>query len=332
MTTNEKILKSYDEGKYHELLGNLDKSVDELGNTILHHMAQNLDKDAFESLKKMDRKCFTYAIINKANKHGDTPHHLALRASENGKDASELLDYLFDECGANPNATNKDGMAVTIVKDPVAAPNRPKDDTDFIAKLTHYYTNVLPHQNVKGGYSGTRIVHSKLSDVTDSDFSQEGGKRDPESTDMYNQILEKIMKVLKIDKQEAGLYRTALKKIVTDKDPELRKGVNDAKKMQAIDKLLGDDKNAKKVLNGIPKTTIDALRDWLSEQESKRPRQPKKEDTKEEKKTKKPKVTKPKVNTDSENKASFKRNGRRHHQSEHGYLHDDEIIFSHDGF
>uniref|UniRef100_A0A6C0CAA7 Ankyrin repeat protein n=1 Tax=viral metagenome TaxID=1070528 RepID=A0A6C0CAA7_9ZZZZ len=348
MSTNEKILQSYNESNYKEILDRLDTVIDDMGNTIIHHIASKLDKDSIESLKKLDKKCITYTLMNKANKNGDLPIHLALKTLiEKDADSHDFIDYLINECHANPNIPNNEDMVITQKKEPVHIPQSSAPQTDhfdFISKLIQYYINSFnqPTAQIKGGYSSKRIIRSKVSDFTDSDVlpdsgvndtfrltknkrihhkinnvdSQDGGKRDPKITDTYNQILKKIIKVLNVDEATAKLYRMALKKKVIDDDPDLRKGSNDAKKMEAIEKLLGDDKNAKKVLNKISPDTIDGLRTWLSEQDAKRSENSesikKKDDKPKEKKAKK--VTK------------------KAHESEKGYLHSDEILFSPDYF
>jgi hypothetical protein len=354
MSTNEKILRSYNESDYKELLNRLDTTIDDMGNTILHHIASKLDKNALESLKKLDKKCITYTLMNKANKNGDLPIHVALKTLiEKDADSHEFIEYLIEHCHANPNISNNEGMVITkkeemINKTHPATTTAPVDHFDFISKLTQYYINEFnqPTGQVKGGYSSKRIIRSKISDFTDSEIltdtgvndtfrlmaknrrhrtnsgeSQDGGKRDPKITDMYNQILQKIIKVLDTDEATAKLYRMALKKKVTDEDPELRKGSNDAKKMEAIDKLLGDDKNAKKILNKIPKDTIDGLRTWLSDQESKR------SENSEPTKKKNDNGNKP-----AKEKKTIKKTTKKVHDSENGYLHADEILFSADYF
>jgi len=350
MSTNEKILNSYNEGNFKELLDRLDADVDELGNTIIHHIASKLDQNALESLKKLDKRCITYTLMNKANKNGDLPIHLALKSLiEKDADSHEFISYLIDHCQANPNISNKEGMVITkkeeTTKEMIVKPSHPVDHTDFIAKLTQYYVNDVKHQNVpaKGGYSSKRVIRSKISDFTDSELlsdtgvndtfrltrvkhrnvhsnSQDGGKRDPKITETYNEILKKIMKIMNVDEADAKLYRMALKKMVVDKHPELREQKKDAEKMKKIEELIDDDKKAKKLLTTEEmKKTIAGLRDWLSEQEAKR--------------SENATSDKPKRKVEKkEHEPKTKRATKKTHESEKGYLHSDEILFSADYF
>lgn len=120
---NDIFLKAYRKGKYESMKFMLDNDMvtdfrhtDRYGNTILHYAVVNEDVEFINYLLdhvKNDKK-----LLNKGNKKGDTPLHVAVR-----KGMTEIADVLIER-GACPKKKNNDGYYV-----------QRKEMTDEYAKL-----------------------------------------------------------------------------------------------------------------------------------------------------------------------------------------------------
>ena len=339
MSSEMHILSLYNNRDFANLSKqDLSTPVDSEGNTIIHVIAQKLDKNAIESLLRENPNSLSYSIINKSNNNLDLPIHLAMKTIEQTKrDQDDFITFLIEKCGANPNVPNKDGLTIKKV-DEVKIVDIADDFAEVRAILDTVFKTTVP---AVGGYSGRRFIKNKLADFSDDILTESGSndyfskphqsklsfqddylfnsdrvKSDPKVTEAYNAILKRIMEVLNVDEETAKLYRIYLKRQVGNANPELRKRVNDALKIKEIEKILGDnEKTAKKELKKISKESIEELRKWMHEHQLTRTvttDTPEKKPKKTLKKAEKPKKKSKKI------------------VSENGYLHSSELLFSPD--
>ena len=108
---NDIFLKAYRKGKYESMKFMLDNNMvtdfahgDRYGNTILHYAVVNEDEEFI--LYLLDHIKNNKNIINKGNKKGDTPLHVATR-----KGLTEIADLLIEK-GACPKKKNNEGYYV----------------------------------------------------------------------------------------------------------------------------------------------------------------------------------------------------------------------------
>lgn len=93
---------------------NLNTTVDFNGNTIVHIMAENLDKTGFEALRNINSNLFGPDVINKRNKNNQTPIHLAMDRihDNNNKDGYDFISYMIDTLGANPDVPDNNNRVI----------------------------------------------------------------------------------------------------------------------------------------------------------------------------------------------------------------------------
>ncbi|XWV26502.1 hypothetical protein QJ857_gp0567 [Tupanvirus soda lake] len=105
-STNENdLLTAYLRKDYNTLASaNLNQPVNNDGDTIIHIMAKNLDKAAFELILLTNPKAITYSVINTPNKKSQLPIHLALeKIQENQQIGDDFINYMINVLGANPD-------------------------------------------------------------------------------------------------------------------------------------------------------------------------------------------------------------------------------------
>jgi ankyrin repeat protein len=113
---NDIFLKAYRKGEFESLKFMIENNMvsdfahgDRYGNTILHYTVVNQDNEFIKYLLQHidnDKK-----VINKQNKKGDTPLHVAVR-----KDLKCIADLLIEN-GACPTIKNNDGYFVKKVEE-----------------------------------------------------------------------------------------------------------------------------------------------------------------------------------------------------------------------
>jgi ankyrin repeat protein len=108
---NDMFLKAYRNGKYESLQFMIDNNMiddychqDRFGNTILHYAVVNNDIQFIIYLLKLINN--KNELLNKKNKNGDTPLHVAVR-----KNLTNVSDVLISN-GADKNIKNNDGFYV----------------------------------------------------------------------------------------------------------------------------------------------------------------------------------------------------------------------------
>lgn len=96
------ILKYYQMKDYEKLASSdLKQPVNANGDTIIHIIAKNLDKNAFESIRKYNPKALNYTVINTPNKLSEFPIHHALKTiKKNRLMEYDFIDYMINELGA----------------------------------------------------------------------------------------------------------------------------------------------------------------------------------------------------------------------------------------
>ncbi|XWV25242.1 hypothetical protein QJ856_gp0530 [Tupanvirus deep ocean] len=104
-SNNNDILSAYIKKDYSALASaNLNQPINNDGDTIIHVMAKNLDKAAFELILLTNPKAITYSIINTPNKKSQLPIHLALeKIQENQQMGDDFINYMINVLGANPD-------------------------------------------------------------------------------------------------------------------------------------------------------------------------------------------------------------------------------------
>ena len=160
-SVNPYLVDLYQRRKFDELVKNdLTKVIDSRGNTLIHHIADNLDKDAFEQLRNMDQGIFTYKLINTPNNNAELPVHRALKSLKKKKeDDHSFITYMIDVLGANQHVPDKWNRVIAI--DSESNKNR---KLDFITRLTDYYVNRSQHG---GKYKGNRVIKNYYSDTSE---------------------------------------------------------------------------------------------------------------------------------------------------------------------
>ena len=94
---------------------NLKKPIDNNGNTIVHLMAKNLDKEAFERIYDYNQYAFDSDVINCINNKSKTPLQLAYESNESNID--EMVNYLIDSLGADPDICASDNFVIISDKE-----------------------------------------------------------------------------------------------------------------------------------------------------------------------------------------------------------------------
>lgn len=78
--SNSSALDMYLTQNYSALANSdLRQVVDTDGNTVIHHMASNLDKNALQKISETNPNAITYDVINKSNNNGELPIHKAMQ-------------------------------------------------------------------------------------------------------------------------------------------------------------------------------------------------------------------------------------------------------------
>ena len=86
-------------------------------NTIIHKIAKNLDKNAFEEISKYNSAAITYNIINMANKKNEFPLHIALESAEKyNRDQPnyEFIKYMIEVLGADPGKPDNQNRIIVV--------------------------------------------------------------------------------------------------------------------------------------------------------------------------------------------------------------------------
>ena len=97
---------------------NLEQIVDNDGNTIIHIIAKNLDRDAFDEIKKYNQNAIKYSIINKSNKKMQYPIHLALKSiKKRNQQDHAFIEYMINVLGANPKIPNVNNHIIVSEND-----------------------------------------------------------------------------------------------------------------------------------------------------------------------------------------------------------------------
>jgi hypothetical protein len=94
---------------------NLKTPIDKNGNTIVHLMAKNLDKEAFERIYDYNQYAFDSDVINCINNNSKTP--LQLVYESNGTNLNEMINYLIDSLGADPDICASDNFVIISDKE-----------------------------------------------------------------------------------------------------------------------------------------------------------------------------------------------------------------------
>lgn len=102
---NQNLIDLYQKNDFEYLAkSNLKEPIDNNGNTIIHLMAANLDREAFKSLLRCNPKSLSYDVINAPNNKSELPIHKALETvQKNNQNDHSFISYMVNELHANPN-------------------------------------------------------------------------------------------------------------------------------------------------------------------------------------------------------------------------------------
>ncbi|AUV58335.1 hypothetical protein [Bandra megavirus] len=101
---NSNPLNLYLNKQYDKLANsNLKQPIDQDGNTVLHVIASNLNKQAFENIRKNNPNAINHSTINIPNKNSELPIHKAMESIKKNNSNHEFITYMIDNLGANPN-------------------------------------------------------------------------------------------------------------------------------------------------------------------------------------------------------------------------------------
>jgi hypothetical protein len=117
----------------------------------------------------------------------------------------------------------------------------------------------------KGGKKMKTIISE--SSVNDSFYHVQRirKRRDPETTKLYNEIVQKIQDLLGVDEETAKLYRFALKVDIMNKYPELRSEEMDAERVKKINELVMSKTTLNNAMSSID---LDAMKKLLEERKA----------------------------------------------------------------
>jgi hypothetical protein len=193
-SSDSEVFEYYMKKDYEKLaFSNLKQPINSNGDTIIHVLARNLDKQAFETIRKYNPKAITYSVINTPNKLSELPIHHALESIKmNEQIGYDFIDYMVNELGASTNLPDiNNRTVVNISKDTKVSYNTNDSinnlndivirnirklskiedfnintfidqfiskqnvnrNVDFIKNITNHYSNL----EQKGGYSKRRI-------------------------------------------------------------------------------------------------------------------------------------------------------------------------------
>lgn len=106
---------------------------------------------------------------------------------------------------------------------------------------------------------------------TSTDTYDQARPRNMEADDLYKSFDEKIMEAMDVDAETARIYKIALKQKIVEKNPELKKRVNDELKVKEMEKIVNNKTKLKSALKGID---IEGIKAHLKEVDAKRKEKP----------------------------------------------------------
>lgn len=197
--SDNNLLQLYKRGEYHKLATkDLTQPIDSEGNTVIHRMAENLDKNALETIRKNNPAALKYEVVNKPNKRYELPIHKAMETIQKnqtgGQADQNFINYLVEQLGAVQNIPdNKNRIIINqaaeksvddeqlkrlneTVKENIRNLNKLSQnqtagfnntdtqvDIEFIKKITNYYSQFRNTENQTGGYNGQRKIRNYFS-------------------------------------------------------------------------------------------------------------------------------------------------------------------------
>lgn len=112
------LFKLYISKNYDKLSSlNLKEPVNDRGDTIIHIMAKNMNRDAFDAIRKINRHAFRYDVINYPNKNHQLPIHVAMEAVSLNPSGQDFISYMIEELGANPNIPDTNNNVIVRSND-----------------------------------------------------------------------------------------------------------------------------------------------------------------------------------------------------------------------
>lgn len=113
---NNDQVKLYVNRNFKELAKtDLKNPINNDGDTIIHLIAFNNDREAFENIRRENSKALSYDVINNPNKKGELPIHYAMKGRKNVNDNS-FIDYMINDLKANPNIPNSNSQVIVREK------------------------------------------------------------------------------------------------------------------------------------------------------------------------------------------------------------------------
>ncbi|AGC01859.1 hypothetical protein H012_gp604 [Acanthamoeba polyphaga moumouvirus] len=137
-TNNNNLLNLYFTGQYNKLANsNLSQPIDQNGNTIMHVIASNLNKNALESILKQNPNAITHNIINTPNNKSELPIHKAMESVQKSNSNHDFITYLIERLGANPGVPDANNRIIVTNQgnfnnpNNITNPNNPNNPNNF---------------------------------------------------------------------------------------------------------------------------------------------------------------------------------------------------------
>lgn len=271
-TDGIEILDLYRKGDLKKLAQcDLSTTVDSDGNTIVHIIATNLDKNAFEKLINFNDKCILPILINKPNNQLDCPLHKALQSiNASDRDDYSIISFMINKLNADPDIPNKDNWVIAkdmnTTSDNNTEQNRPQSKSQnksqnesqkisFIRKLTDKY---VPMSGGSNNYMGHRLIKS-ASETSASDTTMTKFKRNfsSGSADLFTESGKNDTFKIKSNKHKTFTLSdlTTLSQDRPKKDPEVTARYNEI--LKKIMEFLNLDEDKAKMYRSIIKLYLE---------------------------------------------------------------------------
>ena len=238
------ILTAYKSGDIKMLASNLDKPIDNQGNTILHVIASNLDDATFNKVSKIHK--FTYDEMNKLNDMQETPLMVSVKKMQlSGSRSHDIIDDMIRN-EADPSITDSNGTSIKVTE-------TPKDmDSDIpkIQTLLNYYSRQLTilrgmdKNTAMGGaakigpqWRRTKVVHGDEDDSTEyDDYVAPDGNESDENEDANEDAEEEQVEF----EDDVETRNSDLKRMMDDESPNSTETEGGKPMSEATSKLNAD--------------------------------------------------------------------------------------------
>lgn len=152
-TINDDLVLLYETRDFNSLANSdLRTPINNNGDTIMHIMAERLDKNGFESLLRNNSQVITYDVINMPNKNNVLPIHKAMATIQNSKIINDdFINYMVNKLKANPEI--------------------PDSKQRIIATKNSNYNNNSIYNNSKSNFGSKSNINPNVSNINAQNMS-----------------------------------------------------------------------------------------------------------------------------------------------------------------